>query len=80
MLGGEPLVQNALGVSPGLQDPWKGLPLICTAVSLEPLRASDCSINDQGFLFDRHRLPVFDENTTRRGARIFASVDMSQTT
>ncbi|CCT63710.1 uncharacterized protein FFB20_14281 [Fusarium fujikuroi] len=31
MLGGEPLVQNELGVSLGLQDPWKGLPLIRTA-------------------------------------------------
>jgi hypothetical protein len=33
MLGGEPLVQNVLGISFGLQDPWKGLPFSCTAVS-----------------------------------------------
>ncbi|KAF5611512.1 DNA mismatch repair MSH4 [Fusarium subglutinans] len=29
--GGEPLAQNVLGISLGLQDPWKGLPFICTA-------------------------------------------------
>ncbi|CVK99414.1 uncharacterized protein FMAN_02256 [Fusarium mangiferae] len=64
MLGGEPLVQNVLGISLGLEDPWKGLPFICTAVRLEPLKAFDDLTNDQGILFNWHRLHVFDENTT----------------
>lgn len=36
MLGGEPLVQNLLGDGFGLQDPWKGLPFICTGLSCQP--------------------------------------------
>ncbi|KAI1391824.1 uncharacterized protein F4822DRAFT_106113 [Hypoxylon trugodes] len=32
MLIGEPLIQNLLGVGIGLQDPWKGLPFICTGL------------------------------------------------
>jgi MFS family permease len=38
MLVGEPLVQNLLGVGITLQDPWKGLPFICTSVSSQPRR------------------------------------------
>lgn len=34
MLVGEPLIQNLLGVGIGLQGPWKGLPFICTGVSI----------------------------------------------
>ncbi|KAI1740716.1 major facilitator superfamily domain-containing protein [Xylaria scruposa] len=32
MLVGEPLIQNLLGISVGLRDPWKGLPFICTGL------------------------------------------------
>lgn len=78
MLVAGPRVQNVLVISLGLQDPWKGLPLICTAISLEPLRASNCSTNDQGVVFDRHHLHVVDGNTTRVRVRIFASIDMPQ--
>lgn len=32
MLVGEPLIQNLLGVSIGLQDPWTGLPFMCISL------------------------------------------------
>ncbi|CAG9942013.1 unnamed protein product [Clonostachys rosea f. rosea IK726] len=31
MLGGEPLIQNLLGIAVGLPDPWKSLPFICAS-------------------------------------------------
>lgn len=48
MLGGEPLIQNLLGVSIGFQDPWKGLPFLSIGVSfILPLKQKSVCSNYQ---------------------------------
>lgn len=52
MLGGEPLIQNLLGIAVGLPDPWKGLPFICASVSFQP------ALPISNFYFDTQPLVI----------------------
>ncbi|KAK2603984.1 hypothetical protein QQS21_003820 [Conoideocrella luteorostrata] len=66
MLGGEPLVQTMLGVGIGLQDPWKGLPFICTSVSSQrqKMRIFDTKKLYQAGLFHEPHLHFRNDSVT----------------